>query len=162
MATRGRPSKNLTPYRDQITELFQNGAMVDNILRFLKSCHNIEIGKRTLERALSSWDVKKNTRTSRTSQLRARISVLFFQCCLEDKDMLRALQQEGYKISYWTLQRIRREMGLVRRISPSDVEEVETKLLEIVQKELDNGFIEGLGRNNLHAYFRSRMHIVSR
>jgi hypothetical protein len=53
-------------------------------------------------------------------------------------------------------------IGLVRRVSPSDVEEVETKLLEIVRKELDDGFIEGLGRNNLHAYFRSRMHIVSR
>jgi len=43
----------------QITELFQNGATADNILHFLRSCHDFEIGKRTLKRALSSWDVKE-------------------------------------------------------------------------------------------------------
>ena len=53
-------------------------------------------------------------------------------------------------------------MRLVRRVDPFDGEESDRRLLDIVQDGLNRGFIEGLGRGNLHTYFRSQYHNVSR
>jgi hypothetical protein len=53
-------------------------------------------------------------------------------------------------------------MGIKRRIDPQNLEKADQELLELVQKELDKGSIEGLGRGNLYAYFRTNMHIASR
>ncbi|OXV10153.1 hypothetical protein Egran_02085 [Elaphomyces granulatus] len=159
----GRPSKDILRYKDEIIELFLQGSTNRNIVSYLSDNYNVEIGHRTLERRLAEWGVRKNHQNIDTPQLRARISVLFFQCCLGDKDILYVLQREGYSINARGLSRIRKSMGLLRRVSPFDQEESQRLLLETVQKELDKGFIEGFGRGNLYSYFRSKvMHIVSR
>jgi hypothetical protein len=159
----GRPSKDLLCYKDEIVGLFLQGSTNRDIVSYLFNNYHIEIANRTLKRRLAEWGVRKNERNDDTLQLRARISVLFFQCCLEDRDMLTVLEREGYSINARGLSRIRKDMGLIRRISPFNQEEAQRLLYETVRKELDKGFIEGFGRGNLYTYFRSHvMHIVSR
>jgi Clr5 domain len=159
----GRPPKDISHYKDEISELFLQGSTILNIVSYLFDNYNIKIGHRTLERRLAEWGVRKKDRNIDTFQLRARISVLFFQCCLGDKGILTVLKGEGYSINARGLSRIRKDMGLVRKVSPVNREEAEKLLLETVRKELDKGFIEGLGRGNLYSYFRSSvMQIVSR
>jgi hypothetical protein len=120
------------------------------------------VEQKTIRRRLQEWGITRRTKVDDTPQLRARIAILFYNCCLSDKNILNILQQEGYSISSWSLIRIRKEMGIKRRIDPQNLEEADRELLELVQRELDKGTIEGLGRGNLHAYFRTNMHIASR
>ena len=67
--------------------------------------------------------MRKNETSLDSPQLRARISVLFNQIQLEDADILHVLKREGYSINSLGLQRIRRNMCLVRRVNPFDREE---------------------------------------
>lgn len=49
-----------------------------------------------------------------------------------------------------------------RRINPGQADAADSAVQEIVQRELDNGHIQGFGRQNLLPNFRSQMHIISR
>lgn len=158
----GRPSKDISRYKEEIIDLIDQGLSYSAIVSHLANRHDTQIGLRTLERRCKDWGIQRIRKPVDSPQLRARISTLFYQCCLQDKDILHVLKCEGYSIHPKTLRRIRVGMGLHQRISPFNQDEAKHRLFEVVQKELDKGYIEGLGRSNLHAYFRSNMHIVSR
>jgi hypothetical protein len=158
----GRPSIDLASYREEITDLYCSGNSVLEITKSLLDTYQIDIKPRTLERRLKEWDLRKRTYTEDTPHLRARIATLFFQCCLNDDEMLQVLRQEGFQIKSRTLQRIRLSMGLHRRLSLDRYEEIDGILKEVVRKELDKGGIEGYGRGLLYTHFRSHMHIISR
>lgn len=158
----GRPSISLVPYKDTIIAKFQDGTSAAAISEFLFHNFQIRVEQKTIRRRLREWGITRRTKVDDTPQLRARIAILFYNCCLSDKNILNILQQEGYSISSWSLIRIRKEMGIKRRIEPQNLEEADRELLGLVQKELDKGGIEGLGRGNLYAYFRTNMQIASR
>lgn len=156
------PSIDLTSYREEITQLYNSGNSISNITKSLLETYNIDIKPRTLERRLKEWDLRRLTYTEDGPHLRARVTTLFFQCCLNDDEILHVLQQEGFQIKRRTLQRIRLSMGLHRRLSLDRYEEIDSILKEVVRKELDKGGIEGYGRGLLYTHFRSHMHIISR
>jgi translation initiation factor IF-1 len=158
----GRPKKDISLYRDEILKLLSNGQTYENIRSHLIITYKVTVSSRTFAQRLAEWGVKRKNKPVDSSQLRIRISTLFFNFCLEDKDMLRVLHKDGYEITARVLRRIRKDMGLLRRRDAFNQEEADRMLLEIVQKELDKGHIEGYGRGNLYTYFRSQMHIVSR
>lgn len=158
----GRPSIDLSFLKDVIISQFQNGMTAADISSYIYTNYEVNVEQKTIRRRLLHWGVRKRLRTNDTPQLRARIAVLFYQCCLTDHDILNALKKEGYSVSTTALVRIRKELGMKRRINPGDADAADHAIQEVVQRELDNGFIEGLGRGNLFSYFRSQMHIVSR
>lgn len=157
-----RPSIDLTIHKSAIISQFQNGVPAEGISQFLYNQYHIVVEQKTIRRRLLEWGISKRKRVADTPELRIRISVLFYQCCLSDPHILTVLTREGYAISGRSLARIRKEMGLRRRINPGATEEADCAVRELVQKELDKGFIEGLGRGNLFSYFRNQMHIISR
>ncbi|KAI9882169.1 MAG: hypothetical protein M1823_006084, partial [Watsoniomyces obsoletus] len=76
--------------------------------------------------------------------------------------MLEILRTEGYQLSITGLRRIRRQLGLYRKLSGKDSEDRDSEMRRIVQQQLDEGVIQGYGRGYLHTHFRSQGHIVSR
>ena len=59
--------------------------------------------------------------------------------------MLHALKYEGYQIGKTSLQRLRRQQRLWRRLSIFDRAALEEQLREPIKEELDKGSIEGYG-----------------
>ena len=157
----GRPAKDISLYRDEISNLISDGLTYNAIRTHLSTVYGVETSSRSFARYLAKWNIGKYNKPVDCPELRMRISALFFTC-LQDKNILKILQKEGYKIKARVLQQIRKDMGLLRRVDPFNQKEAQRLLFEIVQKELDKGHIEGYGRGNLYAYFRSQMHIVSR
>lgn len=156
----GRPTIDLADYQEFIINQSRNGSTPTGISALLLLKFQIDVKPRTIRRRLSEWHVVTRPKCDDNGELRCRIAVLFFQCCLSDKDILHILQYEGYTVTARSLERIRKEMGIKRKVT--SIPENEHELDKIVQKELDQGTIQRYGRGNLYAYFRSQMHIISR
>jgi hypothetical protein len=56
----------------------------------------VSINRKTIERRLLQWGVQRNLRLEDNSVIRARIAVLFYQCCLSDKNITMILEKEGH------------------------------------------------------------------
>ena len=156
----GRPSIDLSLYKDLIINKFQDGISAFDISELLLAQHHISVKPRTIQRRLLEWQVSRRPKCDDNPQLRCRIAVLFYQCCLSDKNIIRVLQKEGYCVTPRSLERIRKAMGIKRKVM--SIAETDHLLDEIVQKELDKGTIEGYGCGSLHTYFWNQMHIISR
>ena len=89
----GRPSIDLTPYREEITHLYHSGNSISDIAKSLLDTYDVDVKLRTLERRLKEWNLRKLTYTEDSPHLRARITTLFFQCCLNDDDMLQSVME---------------------------------------------------------------------
>ncbi|KAE8378784.1 hypothetical protein BDV26DRAFT_291905 [Aspergillus bertholletiae] len=150
----GRNAIDLSPYKEIIIAKFKDGTSAESISLYLLSNHDVTVAEKTIRRRLLEWGVRRNSQICDTPLLRERISVLFHTCCLPDQDILHILQQEGHDINECSLTRIRRKMGLLRRIDSRNVEKSEKAVEDIVQKELDKGEVEG------HSRVRNRGHIA--
>lgn len=157
----GRPKKHdLEPFKLQLLSMRQT-INVDKMLEWL-TFRGVSIPRSSLYRQLKNWDSIKQCRTEDSFQLRGRIAVLFYDMCLQDKDMLKVLLAEGFQVTETGLARLRLELGLKRRILFRNREEADQLLLEIVQTELSKGIINDYGRGHLYTYFRTNQHLVSR
>jgi len=152
---------DLDAHKDTIISLYLQGHSVDDVRQHLFD-QGIKLGDRTLRTRLSQWNISKKIHTDDTPELRLRIATLFYQCAFKDEDILDVLRQEGFKIQPRALRRIRKKMGLIRRLPGRDREEADKKLLAVVEAELNKGKIEAFGRSHLYYHFRSQQHIVSR
>ena len=94
----GRPSISLAQYKDVIVAKFQDGTSACAISEFLFSNFQIRVEQKTIRRRLHEWGITRRTKVDDSPQLRARIAILFYNCCLSDKNILNILQQEGYSI----------------------------------------------------------------
>jgi hypothetical protein len=158
-----RPTIDLEPYKELIQESYiDNDIDLDTIRVELQHRHNVTVSLRTLRVRLKTWNIQKRQQSHDSPELRYRIITLFFDVGLDDPTLLDVLQREGYQIAIWGLQRLRKEMGLIRRVSPFDSEAVRIQTLEIVQKKLEKGTILPYGRRLLYDHFQSEGHIISR
>jgi Clr5 domain len=159
----GRNPINLEPYRQEIEDLYNNNNnTIDYVISQLQVRHGLQVKATTLKDRLRKWGIRqKNPTVASDEALHARIKVLFFQAGLDDKDLHRVLQEEGYRITRSTLKRLRRKLGLYRRVAnqamaQQQVEEVLKKL----EEEFEKGTIEGYGKNLLHRHFQSEVGLV--
>jgi len=157
-----RPGIALDHWKHQIIELFHQQYSPDDIQGILHEKYNMKTSARTVRRRLKEWGCTQRFPIPDTPQLRARISALFFEYCASDKEIIYILEKEGYQISSYGLSVLRARLGLTRRVSRFNREEADERLLNIVQKELDKGAIEGYGRGYLYSHFRNQMHCISR
>ena len=67
----------------------------------------------------------------------------------------------GYQISIWTITRIRKQIGLVRRMNIFNRKAIDEQMFEVLQRELDDGRITGYGRRHLYVYFRRQGYLVT-
>jgi Clr5 domain len=158
-----RPSINLELYKAEIISLFQNNTSVDSIADILQNKYNLQVTYRTIQSRLHEWGIRKRNRTTTSDFiLHARIKILFFQVGLEEKELLRALQAEGFEVAPRTLQRLRLQLGLRRRTNLIEAQLQVDEIIQGIQEELEKGTIEGYGKELLHRHFRTRGFIVAR
>ncbi len=87
---------------------------------------------------MSNWQHQVYQHTEDTNQLRLRITNLFMLCCLKDHDILEILRQKRYQIGQEQLVRVRKELGLFRRVSgKKNMKAVEQELQKLVREEFD-------------------------
>lgn len=115
----------------------------------------IDISLRTIGTILREHNAKRYNDKIDTPELRVRIAELYFQECLPDTAIHETLQDEGYKIAYWTFVQLRRSIGIKKKHSVAEYEARYEEFKQVVARELDKGEITSYGRTMLHTYFRS-------
>lgn len=152
----GRPSKDINEYKDEISKRFLDGEKIETIAEHLLEKYNIKVHPRTIQRRLKDWGIVLRVRSlTPNSQLDNRIKKLFFENGLSDKEIIYVLHREGIQITPHNLTSTRLRLGLRRRLKREDIENTEAAVKEAVQKDLNNGRIEGYGRGHLYTHFRS-------
>ena len=145
---------NLDPYKSEILHLLDTQKSHADILQYLKTTYELSVSKPTLKRRLKEWGIGVQIHTSDDSVLRDRISDLFFHG-LTDPQIYRTLELEEFTVSPSGAIRIRKEMGLKRRLRTKEEQEQSDELaLEKLTDELQQGVIEGYGRGLLYAHFQ--------
>jgi hypothetical protein len=144
-----RPTYDLESYKDEkIIDWFQHGITVDIIVERLNQQFQVLCSCRTIQRRLQKWGIYQRTITQDTSELRAQIAILF-HANLSDTNIVRALKQSGVSIEVTAVVRIRKNQGLIRRMTPFERPRSDERLFDILKKELENGRVEGFGRDLL-------------
>jgi hypothetical protein len=145
----------LDQYREVITENYLGGVDAEDLALLLLEKYQVEVSVRTIQRRLQDWGVKKLVRVVYSQELRLAIISLYFEFRANDVVMLHILHSRGFKIAECSLYRLRRSMGLKRRVSVFQREESDDELRRVVEEELDNGQIEAYGRTLLDSHFPS-------
>jgi arginine repressor len=158
-----RSSINLELYKTEIISLFQSDNSYNSIASVLQNKYDLQITGRTIASRLKEWGIRKRNRTTVSDTvLHARIKILFFQVGLEEKELLHALQNEGFEITAGTLKRLRHRLGLQRRTNPIEAQQQTDEIIQAVEEELKKGIIEGYGKELLHRHFRSKGFMIAR
>ncbi|RAL05267.1 uncharacterized protein BO80DRAFT_451642 [Aspergillus ibericus CBS 121593] len=135
------PFIDLEPFKAEIISLFHQNHSASDIASIIQEKHHIKVRERTIWSRLSSWGISKRDRTATTnSSLHDRLEELFYQQCLSDLELLRALHEEGYT------------RGLVRRTDDPG------HLLKVYNE----GTIQGYGRELLFTYMRGEYLFIPR
>jgi hypothetical protein len=146
------PTIDLKPFRNLITTWFQDDLSSHDIAKRLAEGHQVVCTGRTIERRLKEWNVTKRACVVETMALRLKITSMFYMNFPDDM-IVRALNEEGCLIGKRAVVRIQKAQGCQRRLTVWEQAEANLKLWEIVKKELDNGNIEGYGKELLYRYF---------
>ena len=147
-------SIDLNLYREEIADLLYSGKTISDLVKYLKDTYEVEISICTLKRRLRTWHITVRPSAQDTSALRDRISELFFNG-LDEQQLLRTLQQEGYQTGKYSLVRIRKELGLKRRLRTNEEQDQAEELAQYtLTEELQKGVVEGYGRGLLYAHFQ--------
>ena len=115
----------------------------------------VDVTTRTIRTILSQAGVRRHFDSCDCPELRLRIAALFFQEALPDNIIWQELKEEGWQIALRTFIRIRRRMGIKRRLSLMEYEVREQEYLAIIERELDGGEINNYGRTMLYTHFRT-------
>ena len=94
------------------------GFSVNEIVRHLSSEY-VSISKRTLERRVHEWGVRKQTRVNGEYKafLRGRISTIFFQYSYDDQTIQKELKEDGCDIYIKVVRKLRKELEITLRRS---------------------------------------------
>src|SRR6266536_3177786 len=130
-----RPSIDIDQYRNEIINWACVNITHEEIAKKLQNKYVIPICKRTVTRRLQQWDIQTRTITKDTPFLRAQIAILYRMNCT-DEEMLEDLEDMGYQVLIWAVTRVRKQMGLVRRISVFNRQALDSQLFEILRREL--------------------------
>jgi hypothetical protein len=156
-----RPTFNADNVKDIIIDWFNDGKTHSTISEQLKAEYDVKVSERTIYTLLKRWGLTRRMRVVETGELKARIAYLFF-LGFNDIEILHVLKLEEFKVEKWSLARMRRNMGLWRRLSVFDRAQQEDQLREAIKEELDKGTIEGYGKGLLYTHFRAAGYIATR
>jgi arginine repressor len=154
---------DLSPYKDEIVDLFNQHKTTEAICMKLAQCHSINISHSTLTRRLRDWGLRRlPPKTADNEALCERIRTLVYDN-LTDKEILPILHHEGFKIAHVTLKRLRQQLGLRLRTDDPDARALQEQQIQgVLQQEIQDGKIEGYGRGLLYTYLRQQGHVFPR
>ncbi|KAK4118288.1 hypothetical protein N657DRAFT_628661 [Parathielavia appendiculata] len=158
------PRLNWEQHRPQITSLYQSGATSQAITSYLLDETGVSMTPTHLRRLLQSWGVpRQRPRTEVTPDLKERIEALFFQHALTDAEIVKALEQEGTKISSRKVQEIRWEIGLYRRHNAEQLATAMAEVREFFEGErTTTNIVRHMGYRSLYVHMRQRFFNIPR
>lgn len=151
-------SEDLEGHRIQITQWYLMYGYSSMQIATRLETQGVKTSSRTIERRLQAWKVQKQTRISpdRSPLLRAQIYYLFVNFAFTDELILKELEEAGQAITITQLMKIRKSLGLTRRVGEEQWEQTKQAARVKIQEELNSGLIDAYGRTYLVAYFRGK------
>lgn len=131
----GCPSKDMDEFQQEILTLFKEGRTANEIVEYLSTEYNFQIGRRTIQRRLKEWGVSRRIVTRNDKNLESQVKKLFNEFIMTDQEMQHALQKQGFNIGLRGLRHLRRRLGLRRRSSPAQFAEIEDGIRSAVQQD---------------------------
>nr|OQO22884.1 hypothetical protein B0A51_08610 [Rachicladosporium sp. CCFEE 5018] len=154
---------NLEPHRDQIREWLEDeGLTQEEVVAQLASRHGIRIAARTMRRFLTAAGIGTALRYEDDHELRRRILNFHYMVQCSDKESIAMLALDGFEVSQRRLQRMRLAMGLKQRSRGACRAEMDTRMREALDQEMEQGHIEDFGKMHLYQYMRSQYNIAGR
>ena len=147
----GRPKIDLDPYRGFILERYRAGTALDKILFQLFEEHGVKVGKTVLYERLRDWgEPVRQQRTRDSDALRQSLEDEFFATGMSDKELLEYLKSLGFQISHRGLVRLRKALGIRRRLDKFQLEERKEEVLKFLQTPSNSTILmPRLGRRSL-------------
>ena len=96
-----------------------------------------------------------------TAELRLQI-VILWQMSYPDRYIVQELNKHGFNTSLYQVEKVRKKLGYIRRMTSTNRAEADKQLWDLVRQELDNGEIEGYGKELLQKWFRKAGYITNR
>lgn len=162
------PAVDLTAWEAPIQQwILVEGLQHADVLSRLRE-NGVSIGRATLARRLVEWNVLTRPNTTGFDQepaqqeLEDRIRFIFTKLRLTEKKTLETLKSEGFVIGPSALRRIRKELGLFKRVEAEDQAEVNQTIEQTLRRKYDLGHIENYGRRNLQTHMRKQFNFVGR
>jgi len=151
---------SLEHHRERILELSHNGVKISDIHQILQDEYHVNITQWTLHNWLHKWQIIKNTWSDTSDKFHDWIRELYL-LRLSDKNILWILENEGYKITEFSLIHIQKKLRLKNRVDLIDKEIADAEMLSIIKAELQKEIIEGYEQNMLHTHFWEQDHLIS-
>ena len=172
----GRPPKSLDIYRLQIAAWIQEKVPHEEILRRLNEHERVSTS--TYYHRIRAWDLQKNQRlrgspskNAELESIKRRITELVYHQAppkgrggITDKEILEILLAEGHSsASLRTIMRIRRDLGIVRRVKkPEKKQLADAEVRDFLEQELASGNLPSCGKEALKRYFLAHGRLASR
>ncbi len=150
----------LEHHRERILELSHNSVKISDIHQILQDEYHVNITQWTLHNRLHKWQIIKNTQSDTSDKFHDWIRELYL-LRLSDKDILQILENEGYKITEFSLIHIQKKLRLKNCVDLVDKEIADAEMLSIIEAELQKGTIEGYRWDMLHTHFWEQDHLIS-
>jgi hypothetical protein len=128
----------------------REGMIIIDIRLKLMEEHNIRVPERTLTKLLCQWGLRINRPPTKDSaELRARITEIFRDGYLTDAETSRVLEQEGFTVGQRKIARMRKEMGLFKKLNqgyvhpkPDQLQQPASPYVLVDQTEADHVEVE--------------------
>lgn len=159
-----RPRIDLDQYRSFIIDQYQQNISLVQILKTLKDEYNCFITDKTLSRRLRQWNIPiRQTRTIDDDQLRDRIKEIYFTVGLSDQDMVQQLRREGFQISLRGVRRLRKSVGIFRRLDYNKLNRVTDDLRQFFETErTTDNIVHMMGKSSLYVHVRQQQYSIPR
>jgi hypothetical protein len=148
----GRPQCILD--KEEIVQQYENNEQAADI------GYDYRVTGRTIERRLQSWGIRKRIpkRKAKDDPLGDPDVRIFIGICwdrnLSDEEMQYTLNNNSWKLLLQTIANIRKDIGILRRVSAYQRQEGVSKLWGIIEKELETGTILRYSRGHLYIHFK--------
>ena len=107
----------LDTQKDSITQWLADGLTYEEVRRRLFA-QGVEVSPRTLATRIQRWGISRyNKRHRLDPTLQAEVAYYFNRCQLTDAEIAQRLAADGWKLTKWTVGRMRRDQGLLKRVS---------------------------------------------
>lgn len=160
-----RPPIDLSQWQTFIEQCIVQDKFTFEHTRGLLQEQGVKASVNTIRRHLRRRGISIKPRYEDSPALRASVMMMFYQWRLTDKEMVELLKEDGITIGLQPLARLRKKMGLIKRIDEAREEELHARITEVLLQEKQDGSIEDFSREKLYEFIRNKYrgeHIIGR
>jgi len=149
-----RPSLSIQNHKHELISLYTSGTTLPSLCTHLSQQYCIKCSKATLQRTIHAWGVYKRPRRDKSDDVKQIILDQYYQHMASDEQMLDIIVSQGYSMSLRALQRLRRELGCMRRSEDEAWAETKEKLKERVEEDMKAGDMSGYQHQTMRQHIR--------